>query len=206
MTTPDPKDAAVQDAVNKATEVIRKRWPLYGLIADDANLMRSLVDTLWSGGAAWQREQDANLRRAVDISNENFARQVDEIARLKEKLDLLDKRAQLDVGYRNAEIARLKAESVDVVPRSRYDVCNADWIEAQAKLKEVQEAAHVEIARLKVELSRAQEIAAERLLTLRKRSTHVEVLTGALDTLGAEGVGPMSQFARDALAKAKEVK
>jgi hypothetical protein len=49
-----------------------------------------------------------------------------------------------------AENERLKQ---DTVPRSRYNACNNDWLEAQAKVKSVQDAAAKEIADLTAQLA-----------------------------------------------------
>lgn len=66
----------------------------------------------------------------------------------------------------------------DVVPRSRYDACNQDWLDALEKLKNVQEAARAEINRLidcgevlrkdNVTLRQSQAQANERERTLRE--------------------------------------
>ena len=40
-----------------------------------------------------------------------------------------------------ALFAQPESPQQDTVPRSRYDACNADWLEAKAKLKQLEESA-----------------------------------------------------------------
>ena len=46
------------------------------------------------------------------------------------------------------EIEDLRKQLSESVPRSRYDACNQDWLDAKAKLEQVQQAASKEIAQL----------------------------------------------------------
>lgn len=52
--------------------------------------------------------------------------------------------------------ARRELADRDTVPRSRYDACNQDWLNAKAELKEVREVASREIARLEHQLNAAR--------------------------------------------------
>jgi hypothetical protein len=56
---------------------------------------------------------------------------------------------------REEEIDKLNGElhDKDVVPRSRYDACNKDWLEAEQKVREVGGAAIKEIELLRVQLA-----------------------------------------------------
>ena len=46
------------------------------------------------------------------------------------------------------EIEDLRKQLSESVPRSRYDACNQDWLDAKAKLEQVQQAASKEITQL----------------------------------------------------------
>jgi multidrug resistance efflux pump len=55
--------------------------------------------------------------------------------------------------------ARRELEDRDTVPRSRYNACNNDWLEAKARLETVTTAAEQRIAELEREMERcAQEL------------------------------------------------
>ena len=56
---------------------------------------------------------------------------------------------------REEEIDKLNGElhDKDVVPRSRYDACNKDWLEAEQKVREVGGAAIKEIELLRAQLA-----------------------------------------------------
>ena len=53
-----------------------------------------------------------------------------------------------DAGYKHA--------LDEMVPRSRYDACNSDWLAAKAELKNVREAARKLVSAMQVKLDKAE--------------------------------------------------
>lgn len=56
----------------------------------------------------------------------------------------------------NKTISDLRKQLEQSVPRSRYDACNQDWLNAKAELKEVRAIATAEIERLQKQLEQAE--------------------------------------------------
>ena len=64
------------------------------------------------------------------------------------------------------EIEDLRKQLSESVPRSRYDACNQDWLDAKAKLEQVQQAASKAIEQLEGRVQ-ALEGALEKVLALK---------------------------------------
>ena len=61
-------------------------------------------------------------------------------------------------------IEDLRKQLSESVPRSRYDACNQDWLDAKAKLKQVQQAASKEIKQLEGRVQALEGALSEALL------------------------------------------
>ena len=75
-------------------------------------------------------------------------------------LELTYAQAKQLIEVHDTLLDRLAAVEGDVVPRSRYDAANTDWLQVKEKLKTVQESARIEIESLQKKLAAAEQVVA----------------------------------------------